>query len=130
MNIELNMCVANASLSADPVVTFLERMRKAAYSTAPNPIRAALKKVNPDHVEDLNFIVLGAPSLTTKDPIGFAVEDPVDNTVVTSYLIDRVAHGSPLGRVTSVRADDAKLANVPLSYQHSVVLMRMPMDAL
>lgn len=130
MNIELNLCVANASLSADPVVTFLSRVRKAAYAAAPNPVRAALKKVNPDHVDDLNFVVLGLPSLTTKDPIGFAVEDPVDNSVVTSYLVDRVALGSPFGQVTSIRADSAKMANLPPSYRHAVVLMRMPMDAL
>lgn len=129
MNINLNMCVAHTSLSADPVVTFLNKLRKAAYSDTPNPIRQALKKVNPDHVEDLNLVVFGVSSLTTKDPIGFAVEDPVDNTVVTSYIGERYSP-SPNGKVTSVHGDEAKLANVPLSYQRCQIYMRIPMDAL
>lgn len=129
MNINLNMCLAHASLSADPVVTFLNKVRKAAYSDTSNPIRKALAKVNPDHVEDLNLVIFGVSSLTTKDPIGFAVEDPVDNTVVASYIEERFSP-SPNGRVTSVHGDEAKLANVPISYQRCQIFMRIPMDAL
>lgn len=128
MQVNLNVCVAHASLSADPVVTFLNKVRQAAYANHPNPVKTALKKVNPDHTEDLNLVVFGIPSLTSKDPIGFAVEDPVDNSVVTSYL--KGAASAPNGRVTSTHSDEVKLANVPLSMQRCKIFMRMPLDAL
>lgn len=126
MKIALNMCFA--SQSADPAVTFLNRMREKAYSHEASDIREALGIVNPDHVEDLNFVVIGIPSLTSKNPIGFAVEDTVENKVVCSYLLPNYSVNGR-GRVTKVLGDTVQMVSVPPAYSRGQILMRLPMDA-
>lgn len=109
MLIDLNL----TSLSADPAVAYLKWVREQAYGDTPNAIQAALRNLDPDVANEAYLIVLGLPSLTSRDPVGFAVQDPFDDSFPILYL-DPKYDPQKKARITGVNHLTFKLSGSPL----------------
>lgn len=100
---QVNLNVNVASTSADPVVNYLQWLKKQAYADSPNAVQAKLADLDADVAEEAYLIVLGTPSLTSKDPIGFAVQDPFDDSFPVLYLDPKYTKRGQSAKVTRVR---------------------------
>lgn len=111
---QINLSVNVASTSADPVVNYLQWLKKQAYADSPNAVQAKLADLDADVAEEAYLIVLGSPSLTSKDPIGFAVQDPFDDSFPVVYLDPKYAKHGRNAKVTRVRGMTYTLADAAI----------------
>ncbi len=115
------------SNSADPVATYLKWLRQQAYGDERNPIQEALAGLDPDVASEAYLLVLGLPSVNSKDPIGFAIQDPFDDSFPVLYLKPQY---NPTGkaRVVSMKHMTLTLSGTPTRAVQQ--LLRINFDAL
>lgn len=123
MKVHVSLNVASVSGVTDPVVRFVRNLREAAYGAGDNAIKKLLSKIDPDHVPDMNIAVLGNPSLLATEPVGFIVEDTVDDSIPVVYLDN--GHKVADAKLST----DGVRAKVDGRQAYFKVLMRMPFDA-
>jgi hypothetical protein len=101
----------------------VRNLREAAYGAGDNEIKKLLSKIDPDHAQDMNIAVVGNPSLMATEPVGFIVEDTVDDSIPVAYFGEhkKVADVKP--------STDGIRAKVDGRQAYFKVLMRMPLDA-
>ena len=123
MKVHVSLNVASESGVTDPVVRFVRNLREAAYGAGDNEIKKLLSKIDPDHAQDMNIVVVGNPSLMATEPVGFIVEDTVDDSIQVAYFGEHK-------RVADVKlSTDGIRAKVDGRQAYFKVLMRMPLDA-
>jgi hypothetical protein len=123
MKVHVSLNVASESGVTDPVVRFVRNLREAAYGAGDNEIKKLLSKIDPDHAQDMNIAVVGNPSLMTTEPVGFIVEDTVDDSIQVAYFGEHK-------KVADVKlGTDGIRAKVDGRQAYFKVLMRMPLDS-
>ena len=123
MKVHVSLNVASESGVTDPVVRFVRNLREAAYGAGDNEIKKLLSKIDPDHAQDMNIAVVGNPSLMATEPVGFVVEDTVDDSIPVAYFGEHK-------KVADVKLSaDGIRAKVDGRQAYFKVLMRMPLDA-
>lgn len=102
------------SLSADPAVQYLDKIRQMAYASTPNPVRKVFEQLG--DAEDYDLVIFGTRHLSSQaEVVGFCIEDPMSGPQAT--YPDKL-------RVTKITPSQV-FAQTP--YQ---VLLRIPLERL
>lgn len=121
---------ATLSVSADPAVTFLQKVRKHAYASEDNLVKQMFREITADKAEDCNIVIYGKrmSSLAASVVSGFCIEDPVTSSclgVFDSALGARL----PNHNVRNLSPESIEVRGATLGPKFDV-LMRMPLENL
>ena len=121
---------ATLSLSADPAVTFIQKIRKMAYASEDNNVKQLFRAIPADKVEDCNLVVFGKrmAGLSTAVVTGFCVEDPVSSSCVAAFD-GTSGNALPTHVVRNIQPESVEVRGMALGPKFDV-LHRMPLENL
>lgn len=121
---------ATLSLSADPAVTFIQKIRKMAYASEDNNVKQLFRAIPADKVEDCNLVVFGKrmAGLSTAVVTGFCVEDPVSSSCVAAFD-GASGRALPPHTVRNIQPESVEVRGMTLGPKFDV-LHRMPLENL
>lgn len=118
------------SVSADPAVSFLQKVRKQAYASQDNLVKQLFREIPADKVEDCNLVIYGKrmASLSTAVVSGFCVEDPVAGSCLGAF---DATSGAKIANhlVRYIGPEVVEVRGYALGPKYDI-LMRMPLENL
>ena len=120
----------NLSISADPAVTFLQKVRKQAYASEDNNVKDMFRKIPADKADECNMVIYGKrmQAIAASVVCGLAIEDPV--TGLCLGAVDATTGNQvPTHLVRKMLPESIEVRGATLG-PNFAVLLRLPLDRL